>query len=111
MTIDVKYNVGDNIRYIKENFYPVWEPCPCCDGKKYIIGADERKYQCPNCEGHGKVMMEDDMRTEEEKTGTIDSVHVTYDSNMDSYHGKPNIFYTIPQSVYHIPQENVLGKI
>lgn len=111
MIIDVKYNIGDNIRYIKENFYPVWKTCPCCDGKKYIIGADERKYQCPNCEGYGEVQ-EDDMHVEkEEKTGTINSVHINYASDMDSYHGKPDIFYTVPQSFYHIQQEDILGKI
>ena len=83
MMIDVKYNIGDSIRYIEKTSHPVWGCCPCCEGEKYIIGADGEQYECPKCEGNGTV---------------------------DSYHGKPNIYYTIPQSFYHIQQEDILGK-
>lgn len=107
MTIDVKYNVGDNIRYIEKIFHPVWDRCSCCKGEKYIIGADEKQYECPKCKGNGKVC-EGGLNVEDKKTGTIKSIHIRYDSNID---GKPNIYYTIPQSVYHIQQEDILEKI
>ena len=110
MTIDVKYNIGDRIQYIEKKFHEVWENCPCCNGKKYIIGADKEKYECPNCEGHGKVY-ERNEPVEEEKAGTIKTIHVYYDSDMDSYHGRPRIYYTISRSVHHIQQEDILGKI
>lgn len=108
MIIDVKYNIGDNIRYIEKISYPVWKLCPCCNGKKYIIGADEEKYRCPKCEGNGQVH-EEDTSIEKEKTGTIKTIHIHY--NSDSYYDKPSIYYTIPQSVYHIQQEDILRKI
>ena len=109
MTIDVKYNIGDSIRYIEKISHPVWDLCSCCKGEKYIIGADGEQYECPKCEGNGKIRKENS-NVEDEKTGTIKSIHIHYDSDMDSYHGKPNIYYTIPQSVYHIQQEDILGK-
>lgn len=110
MTIDVKYNIGDNIRYIKKISHPIWELCSCCNGKKYIIGADGEQYECPNCDGDGKIH-EGDLNIEDEKTGIIKSIHIHYDSDMESYHRKPNIYYTIPQSVHHINQEDILEKI
>ncbi len=110
MTIDVKYNIGDNIRYIEKISHPVWGRCPCCDGEKYIVGVDGEHYECPKCGGNGKVH-EGDLNVETEKTGTIKSVHIHYDSDMDFYHGKSNIYYSIPQGSYHIRQEDVLEKI
>lgn len=110
MTIDVKYNIGDNIRYIEKISHLVWGRCPCCEGEKYIIGADGEQYECPKCEGNGKIR-EENLNVEDEKTGTIKSIHIHYDSDIDSYHGKPDIYYIVPQSVYHIQQEDILGKI
>ena len=110
MTIDVKYNIGDSIRYIEKISYPVWDLCSCCKGEKYIIGADGEQYECPKCAGNGKVH-EGDLNIEDEKTGTIKSIHIHYDSDMDFYHGKPDIYYIVPQSAYHIQQEDVLRKI
>lgn len=108
MIINVKYDIGDTVRYIEKIIDPVWEPCPCCNGKKYIIGADKEKYQCPNCEGEGKVEGEDAF-VEKEKTGTIQTIHVYYNSG--SCYDKPSIYYTIPQSVYQIQQEDILEKL
>lgn len=108
MIINVKYDIGDSIRYIEKIYDPVWELCPCCKGKKYIIGADKEKYQCPKCKGNGRVH-EEGTSVEKEKTGTIEAIHVHY--NSDCYHDKLSIYYTIPQSVYHIQQEDILGKI
>ena len=110
MTIDVKYNIGDSIRYIEKISHLVWDLCSCCKGEKYIIGADGEQYECPKCEGNGKIRKEN-LNVEDEKTGTIKSIHIHYDSDISSYHGKPDIYYTIPQSFYHIQQADVLGKI
>lgn len=110
MKIDTKYNIGDNIRYIEKISRPIWSCCPCCEGKKYIIGADGEQYECPKCDGNGKIP-EESLNVENKKTGTIKSIHIHYDSDIGSYHGKPNIYYTIPQSIYHIRQEDILERI
>ena len=111
MIIEVKYNVGDSIRYIERKNHEVWGPCPCCDGFKYITGADGEKYECPVCEGKGQVL-EGELESEEEKTGTISSIHVIYDSN---YHGRagrePWVYYNIPQDRYNIDQKDIIERI
>ena len=110
MIIDIKYNIGDNIRYIERKRREVYGPCPCCDQTGEIIGADGEEYECPNCDGSGRVYKET-IKTEEEKTGTIKTFVVSYNSEMECYHGKPWIYYTTPHSSYHIMQEDVIGKV
>lgn len=111
MIIEIKYNVGDSIRYIERRTHEVWGSCPCCDKSGYIIGADGEKYDCPNCEGKGQVF-EGDLESEEEKTGTISSMHVVYDSNYFGRRGRePWIYYNIPQSNYNINQDDVIERI
>lgn len=111
MIIEIKYNVGDSIRYIERKTHEVWGPCTCCDGSGYITGFDGEKYDCPNCEGKGQVF-EGELESEEEKTGTVSSVHVVYDSNYYGHRGKkPWIYYNIPQNHYNINQEDVIERI
>lgn len=110
MIIEVKYNIGDSIRYIERKDHITWKPCLCCDKNGYIVGADGEKYDCPVCEGRGRV--EGEIKTEEEeKTGTIKTIHVHFDSEMASFHGKPDIYYTTPQSIHHIDQEDIIERI
>ena len=40
MIIDVKYNLGDNIRYIERKRHVTYGPCPCCNQVGEIIGVD-----------------------------------------------------------------------
>lgn len=110
MIINVKYDVGDNIRYIDRTSHCAYIICPCCEGKKYITGADNLRYICPNCDGTGKIE-EGIIETEEIKTGTIKEVIVRYSSGMDCYQKEPWIRYRIPQSVNNIKQEDILEKI
>lgn len=110
MIIDVKYNPGDNIRYIERKQHEVYGPCPCCDQTGKITGADGEKYECPNCEGSGEVY-EGMIESEEEKTGTIKTFAVSYNNEMECYHRKPWIYYTTPQSSYHIMQDDIIEKI
>lgn len=110
MIIDIKYNLGDNIRYIERKQHEVYGPCPCCDQVGEIIGADGEKYECPNCEGSGKVY-EGMIESKKEKTGTIKAFAVSYNSEMECYHGKPWIYYITPHSSYHIMQDDIIEKI
>lgn len=110
MIIDIKYKPGDNIKYIERQLHEVYGSCPCCNQTGEIIGADGKKYECPNCEGSGKVY-EKTIESEEEKTGTIKAFTVNYDSRMECYHGKPWIYYTTPHSSYHIMQEDIIEKV
>lgn len=110
MKIEVKYNIGDNIRYIQRTPHAVYVECPCCGGEGWIFGADKKIYDCPNCEGFGKIC-EKEIESEEEKTGTIKTFAVSYNSEMECYHGKPWIYYTTPQSLYRIMQDDIIEKI
>ena len=44
MIIDVKYNLGDNIKYIERKEYEDYGSCPCCNQTGEIIGVDGEKY-------------------------------------------------------------------
>lgn len=110
MIIDVKYNLGDNIRYIERKRHETYGPCPCCNQVGEIIGVDGKKYECPNCGGSGEVF-EGMIESKEEKTGTIQSFIVSYHSDMECYHEKPWIYYTTPHSSYHIMQDDIIEKV
>ena len=110
MKIEVKYNIGDNIRYIERKQHDVYVECPCCRGKGWILGADEETYECPRCEGYAEVY-DGTEEILEEKTGTIQTFHVSYDSEIECYHGKPWIYYTTPHSLYRIMQDDVIEKV
>ncbi len=110
MIINVKYDIGDTIKYIERKKQYVYGSCPCCNRAGEITGVDGEKYECPNCKGSGKVYKEM-IESKEEKTGTIKTINVSYSSEMECYHGKPWIYYTTPHSSYHIMQEDVIEKI
>lgn len=110
MIINVKYDIGDTIRYIEKKRNYVYGSCPCCNKTGEITGADGEKYECPNCKGSKKVC-KGITESEEEKTGTIKTINVSYDSGMECYHGKSWIYYTTPHSSYHIMQEDIIEKI
>ena len=107
-TINIKYNVGDVIRYKvqREEFKHL--PCPCCGGPGWIPGMDKMKYECPECEGHGWI--EGPARVVEEiKEGTIARVHAEYDSAVAG--GKVYIYYKIPQRHNYVYQEDVIERV
>ena len=110
MKIEIKYNIGDVIKYKHKILHEVFEPCTCCDGVGKIIGADGDVYLCPKCEGNKSVKV-GELEEEIEKEGTINRILINYDSMMECYHGKPWIYYNVPQNTYNIMQEDIIGKI
>lgn len=111
--IYIKYDVGDNIRFIYSKQEDIFITCPCCNGLGNIIGYNGDEYECPECEGRKKIKTGHVRIIEEEREGTIASVHVHYDSNLYAGRGKGsvNIYYQIPQSNHHIYQDNIIEKI
>lgn len=112
MIIDVKYDIGDVVKYIERRKDKVFGPCSCCDGDGYITGNDDVKYVCPKCKG-GKQDFLGEKVSEEEKVGTLSSIHVRYDSNFDESFGRNKllIYYHVPRSDYCIKQEDIVGII
>ena len=117
MIIDVKYDIGDVVKYIERRKDKVFGPCSCCDGDGYITGSDEVKYVCPKCRGEKQDFLGEKV-SEEEKVGTLSSIHVRYDSNFDedslvSKFGRNKllIYYHVLRSDYCIKQEDIVGII
>lgn len=109
--IRIKYDVGDSIRYNERTHKPIVVDCPCCGGKGYITGCDGNHYECGYCEGMGKYSTENFKEEVVEKTGTISRVIVKFDSAMDCYHGKAQIYYHVPYSIKNIMQEDIIERI
>lgn len=81
MIIDVKYQVGDNVKYIHKEYVTEYIKCPCCDGKGFIMGHDNMKYNCPSCGISGQIKDGHKIR-EEVREGTISYVFAQYDTRL-----------------------------
>ena len=111
--IQIKYDVGDNIRFFDIKKEAIKIECPCCGGSGHIIGYDNQEYECGECEGEGTIQTGEYKEYKCEKTGTISSVHVHYDSNMIRHgkFGEPAIYYNTLHSRSNIYQEDIIEKI
>lgn len=109
--INIKYDVGDNIRYIDRKRKPILIDCPCCGGKGYVMGCDGNPYDCGECEGQGKYHADSWEEELCEKTGTICRAVVKYDTSMSSFHGEAEIYYNVPHSTKNISQDDVIERI
>lgn len=106
--INIKYAVGDSVRYLNKIYHQIMEVCPCCSGDGKITGKDGEEYYCPKCEAVGQIATGKYSQEINEKTGTISSVHVHYDSNGL---GAVNITYRIPQADKDIKEEDIIERI
>jgi len=111
MNINVKYNIGDKIRYFEKDSVPIFKICPCCGGRTYIMGLDSMVYKCPNCEGDGQIYTGETKIEKQEKIGIIKAIHINYDSDSDYYKKRgPEIYYTvssISSNSYNIEQNDI----
>ena len=108
MTIDVKYQPGDVVKYISRTETEMTHKCYCCAGAGYIIGADAEKYDCPVCEGT-KIVPVGKITTEEQRQGTICAIHVHYDSN--STNAKVQIYYDLLRESKVVYQKDIIKRI
>ena len=107
MIIEIKYNVGDNIRYTYSDYVTKYVKCPCCDGSGYIVGKNGKVYDCPNCDPDHWGQIKDGYDIfKHEVTGTISAFHVNYDSTLK----KPIIYYSTPQDS-KIFQEDIIERV
>lgn len=106
MIINVKYDVGDTIKYVHTDHRRTFGKCECCGGGGNIIGMDYKAYTCPRCHGTGMAHI-GWMDESEEKEGTIWQVIVEYDS-----HGydKPVIKYSTPHEPC-ILEEEIIERV
>ena len=113
MIIEVKYGVGDAIKYLKKKRKEIIDECPCCGGTGNVEGVDGNLYDCGYCDSTGFIETGRYEEEVEELIGTISSVHVAYDSNIarKGQLGKVQISYCVPQSYYNIMQEDIIEKI
>lgn len=108
MIVDVKYNVGDCIKFYKGDWIPRYKKCPCCNGAGWVKGYDGGQYDCGNCEGEGQVRDGYDVE-KELKESIISSVHFQYDSDAVEKK-KLKIWYRTPRES-RILQEDVIEKV
>lgn len=104
MIIEVKYDIGDKIKWqygVKSNNYIT---CPFCNGENVIIGKDGSQIICPKCHGNGNIREE----IQHERVDIIDGVYVNYvnDKLNNSFNG-PEIKYVC--GVIAVNQENIIG--
>jgi hypothetical protein len=102
MNIDVKYNIGDNVKYYIINTLDMYETCSFCNGRTEIQGADHTILPCPKCNGRGATRI---IRTEE-KTGIITDINVYFDSSNMKV---PIIMYVVNGST--VAQNDIVGVV
>lgn len=56
MRITTKYDLGQRVWIVLSHYDDV--PCPACEGKGRLPGADGKTYECGNCDGSGDVEKE-----------------------------------------------------
>ncbi len=103
MNIEVKYNIGDKIKFKTAQQLDEYETCSFCNGNKQIQGADNTVLPCPKCNGRGitrKVLVTD-------KIETIYNIMVSYNS-MDM--GQAQISYQIANGAF-IQQDDIIGVV
>lgn len=108
MIIDVKYNVGDCIKFYKKNWTEKYVKCGCCNGEGSIIGYNGKRYDCGHCGGKGVIRDGYDVE-EELKESIISSVHFQYDSDAIEKK-KLKIWYKTPRES-RILQEDIIEKV
>lgn len=104
MIIDVKYDIGDKVKYVYREQHRILEKCGCCGGNKAIIGLDYKEYRCPKCDGTGCIYI-GHMEHEEVREGVVWGVEVEYRSVRDK---RPIINYNMP---HKISQDDVIEVI
>ena len=110
-TINIKYDVGDNIKYIHRIHKDIMDECPCCGGTGQIIGVDGKWYECGECEGSGKIYSGKQEIIESIEEGTICDVHAHYDSNVLPKMDKAIIYYRTPHNTKKIMEEDIIERI
>lgn len=92
MIIDVKYNVGDKVKWKSYVETKDHITCPFCSGKNVIIGNDGSQMICPRCYGNGNIAVEKEI----DKEGNIVQILIAYNSNnKQKYMNGPEISYNI----------------
>ena len=92
MIVETKFNPGDEVFYLREN-YTEYKDCPTCGGAGKIEGKDGKLYSCPAYCRNGKTW---DIAHEGIEVGTIHSVdiHAWYDKE-DKIPKISSIWYNI----------------
>lgn len=102
MNIEIKYNIGDVIKYRTTNTTTETAPCTFCNGSKTIQGHDNSVLPCPRCNGTG-IMHLTETR---EGTATINQFSVNYDSGSNTV---PTIIYRTPNGQFK--QEDIIETV
>ncbi len=81
MTIEVKYDVGDNITWMHKKKLNELVKCEFCNGSGKIEGNNLNVIPCPVCAGTGKTQ-----KVElEKKTDKVYNIFVHYDTESPGY--------------------------
>ena len=82
MLIDVKYAIGDKVRFKHTVVIVDKEACTFCNESGYVTGADGTTEECPRCEGKGYIEVE--INGELTYEGEIKDIQVYYYENPTS---------------------------
>jgi len=105
MNFEAKYSIGDRIRYEVKRRENVVKDCPFCGGSCKMFNYLHELVDCPECEGDGSVIVEEDVVREAQ--ATINEVRITTD-----YYGNERVVYQIGNSTYNtISEDRVLGLV
>lgn len=101
MTIEVRYEIGEKIKYMTTiTNYSEMVACTFCDGSGRISGYDNTVTECPKCLGTGQVRKMNIIQGDSK----IKNVRVNYNALTDK---KPSIVYECENGLF-INQEDVI---
>lgn len=103
MNIDIKYNIGDKVKWRKSQELNQYETCSFCNGAKEVQGADNTVLPCPKCHGRGttKVLGYID------GIGKIIGMSINYNSE---YMTKLIVAYRLTDGI-DVEQDEIVEKI
>ena len=102
MTIEVRYNIGDEITWRVTQNSSRQEICSFCSGTGEVQGADNTILPCPKCNG----IKQTPVKEYREGRSIVDSIYVSYDSN-----DKRGVMIVYGTSSGSINQNDVTGII
>lgn len=77
MVVEIKYGIGDRVKFKFAQKEIEYAPCPCCGGRGTIDGVDGNEYECSECDGSGKVEIKS-IKVMHDYYNTIDDIKVVW---------------------------------
>lgn len=85
MLIEVKWAIGDKVKFIMVTEENIVKECPCCGGSGKVLGVHNGWYECGECEGTGEIITEEKRAVETEHIGIIADIKIYWNRCAEKY--------------------------